>query len=114
MSEQTHKAEADLPPLLGPFFCNHLSFWDHFEELQTVLIKVKLIINNAPFNTYLTPNHLLFGRQLSCYSNRISIVVRNLTVLSSTTDKINRISNHFWHSWRHEYVVNLRHNEHQN
>ena len=31
----------------------------------------------------------------------------NLTVLSSTTDKINRISNHFWDRWRHEYIVNL-------
>lgn len=51
MSEQTHKAEADLPPLLGPFFCNHLSFWDHFEELQTVLIEVKLIINNVVWQT---------------------------------------------------------------
>ena len=79
------------------FFC------DHFEELQTVLIQVKLIVNNAPLtyvypNTieaYLTPNHLLFGRQLLCYSNTTSTVDRNLTVLSSTTDKINHISNHF-------------------
>ena len=23
------------------------------------------------------------------------------------TDRINRISNHFWDSWRHEYVVSL-------
>ena len=98
------------------FSCGYLFFCDHFEELQTVLIKVKLIINNAPLTyvypntikTYLTPNHLLFGRQLLCYSNTTSTVVRNLTVLSSTTDKINRISNHFWHRWRHEYVVNLR------
>ena len=100
-----------------PFFCfcNHLLFWNHFEELQTVLIEDKLIINNAPLKyvcpntikTYLTLNHLLFGRQLLCYSNTTSTVVRNLTVLSSTTDKINRISNHFWHRWRHEYVVNL-------
>ena len=97
-------------------FRNHSFFCDYFEELQTVLIKVKLIINNAPLTyvypntikTYLTPNHLLFGRQLLCYSNTTSTVVRNLTVLSSTTDKINRISNHFWHRWRHEYVVNLR------
>ena len=98
------------------FFETACFFCDHFEELQTVLIKVKLIINNAPLTyvypntikTYLTPNHLLFGRQLLCYSNTTSTVVRNLTVLSSTTDKINRISNHFWHRWRHEYVVNLR------
>ena len=34
-------------------------------------------------------------------------MVSNLTVLSSTTDKINLISNHFWDSWRQEYVVNL-------
>ena len=29
------------------FFCNHLFFCDHCEELQTVLIEAKLIINNA-------------------------------------------------------------------
>ena len=98
------------------FFAITCFFCDHFEELQTVLIQVKLIVNNAPLtyvypNTieaYLTPNHLLFGRQLLCYSNTTSTVDRNLTVLSSTTDKINHISNHFWHRWRHEYAVNLR------
>ena len=42
------------------------------------------------------------------YSNTKSTVVRNLTVLSSTTDKINRISYHFLDRWRHQYVVNLR------
>ena len=79
-------------------------------------MEVKLIVNNAPFTyvhpntikTCLTINHLLFGRQLLYYSNTASTVVRNLTVFSSTTDKINRISTHFWHRWRHEYVVNLR------
>ena len=53
-----------------------------------------MIINNAPLTyvypntikTYLTPNQLLFGRQLLCYSNTTSAVIRNLTVLSSTTD----------------------------
>ena len=35
-------------------------------------------------------------------------VVTNLTVLTSTTDKIKGISNHLWDRWRHEYVVNLR------
>ena len=98
-----------------PLFCNSLLFCNHFDELQTVLIEVKLITNNATLTyvypntikTCLTLNHLLFGRQLLYYSNTTSTVVRNLTVLSSTTDKINRISNHFWHRWRHEYVVNL-------
>ena len=85
------------------FFDNHCCFCDHFEELQTALIEVKLIINNGPFTyvypntikTYLTPNHLLFYRRLLYYSNTTSTVVRTLTFLSSTTDKINRISNHF-------------------
>ena len=55
-----------------PFFCNHLLlfFFDHFEELQTVLFKVELIISNKPLTyvysntieTCFTPNHLLFGR----------------------------------------------------
>ena len=98
------------PPPHPSFFCNH------FEELQTVLFEVELIINNAPLTyvypntieTCLTPNHLLFGRQLLYSSNTTSTVVRNLTVLSSTTDKINRISNHFLDRWRHVYVVNLR------
>ena len=80
-----------------------------------VLIKVKLINDNAPLTyvypntikTYLTPNHFLFSRHLLCCSNTKSTVVRNLTVLSTTTDKINCISNYFWHRWRHEYVVNL-------
>ena len=81
-----------------------------------MLFKVELIINNAPLNyvypntikTCLTPNYLLFGRQLLLSSNATSTVAANLTVLSSTTDKINRMSNHFWDRWRYEYVVNLR------
>ena len=62
-----------------PIFCNH------FEELQTVLFEVELIINNAPLmyvhpNTIETcytpnmellqfhaPNYLLLGRQLLYY-----------------------------------------------
>ena len=107
--------EGDLEGGVGregaPFFCNHLFFCNHFEELQTVLIAVKLIINNAllayvypnTIKTYLTLNHLLFGRQLLCYSHTTSTVVRNLTALSSTTDKINSINNHFWQRWRYEY-----------
>ena len=100
---------------LPPLFLAITFLCVHFEELQTVLNEVKLIIDNAPLTyvypittkTYLTPNHLLFGRQLSCYSNTRSTVVRNLTAPASTADRINRISNHFWHRWRHESVVNL-------
>ena len=98
------------------FFATSAFFCNHFEELQTVLFEVELVINNAPLTcvqpnaikTCLTLNHLLYDRQLLYCSNTISTVVRNLTVLSSSTDKTNRISNHFLDRWRHRYVVNLR------
>ena len=51
---------------------------------------------------------MLFGRQLLLSSSATSTVAANLTVLSSTSDEINRISNDFWDKWRHKYVVNLR------
>ena len=45
-------AEADLGGgTRGDAFCifsNHLLFCNHFEEMQTVLLEVELIINNAP------------------------------------------------------------------
>ena len=93
-----------------PYFLHSLVFCNQFEELQTELPEVELTIKNAPLTyvyrntikTCLTPNHLLFGRQLFYSSNTTSTVVRNLTVLSSTTDKTNHISNHFWDRWRHE------------
>ena len=98
------------------YFLQSLVFCNHFKELQTKLFETEQIINNAPLiyvypntiKTCLAPNCLLFGRRLLLSSNTTSTVVANLTVLSSTTDKINRISNHFWDRWRHEYVVNLR------
>ena len=59
------------PPLffLQSLVCVFL-FSNHFEELQSVLFEVKLIINDASLayvypntiETCLTPNHLLFGR----------------------------------------------------
>ena len=63
-----------------------------------MLFEIELISDNATL-TYVYPN---------CYSSTTLTVVRNLTVLSRTTDKINRISNHFWDRCRHEDVVNLR------
>ena len=51
------------------FFIYICFFCSHFEELQTMLFKVELIITNKPLtyvypNTIETPYHLLFGRQL--------------------------------------------------
>ena len=99
----------------APYFSQSLISCNYFEEPQNKLFEVELIINNAPLiyvypntiETCLTPNYLLFGRQQLLSSNTTSTVAANLTVLSSTTDEINRISNHFWDRQRHEYVVNL-------
>ena len=107
------------PPFPPSNFCNHLYFFffcNQFEEIQIVLFEVALIINNAPLTyvnpntneTCLTHNHLLFCRQWLFSSNTTLTVVRNPTVLSSTIDKINRISNHYLDRWKHEYVINLR------
>ena len=60
------------PPPRRPHFLQSLAFFNHFEEIQTVLFEGELIISNAlltyvypnTLETCLTPNHLLFGRQL--------------------------------------------------
>ena len=107
------RGRAPPPPLpLFLFFAVTCFFLNRFEEIQTVLFEVELIIKNAPLTyvypntkeTCLTPNHFLFGRHLLYFSNTISTVVKNLTVLSSTTDKINHISNQFLDSWRLEFT----------
>ena len=85
------------------------SLWrttDCYSKLNWSLI-INLLTYVYP-NTIETPNHLLYGRQLLYSSNTTSTVARNLTVLPSTTDKINRISNHILDTWRHGYVVNWR------
>ena len=103
------------PPLIFAITCLFF-FCTQFEETQIALFEVALIINNAPLTyvnpntieTCLTHNHLLFCRQWLFSSNTTLTVIRNPTVLSSTIDKINRISNHYLDRWKHEYVINLR------
>ena len=78
-----------------------------------MLLEVELISNNAPLTyiysntieTCFTSNDLLFGRQLLYSSHTTPTVVRNITDLSSTTDKIDRISNHFLDRWRHKFTL---------
>ena len=90
-----------------PFFCNHLVFLQSLYFNIHTLNTLTYVYTNT-IETCFTLSHLLFGRQLLYSSNITSTAVRNLTVLSSITDKINHISNHFLDRWRHEYVANLR------
>ena len=69
-SEGSHSTPLPLPPL--SFLQSLFFFPNHFKVLKTVLFEVELIINDAALTyvylntieTCLTPNHLLFGRQL--------------------------------------------------
>lgn len=85
-----------------------------FEEMQTVLVEVEQIINNRPL-TYaypndieccLTPNHLLFGRNLQYTSNDKSPI--DIQFDETSADRVTTTIQHFWERWRREYVVNLR------
>ena len=84
-----------------------------YEELQTILYEIELILNNRPLTfTYenpndpvLTPNHLLFGRRL------------NLQGISSNEDDVNinsrykhleNLLQHFIKRWQNEYLLELR------
>ena len=78
--------------------CINVKCSTYYFHMKTKILADFEICISAP----LTPNHLLLGRQSLYYSNTASTVDRKLTVLSSTTDKINCISNHFWDRWRHE------------
>ena len=93
------------PPLF--FLSNHLLFLQSlYFNIHT--LKTLTYVYSNTIETCFIQNHLLFGRQLLYSSNVTSSVVRNLTVLSSTSDKINQISNYFLDRWRHGHVVNLR------
>ena len=88
----------------------------NYEQLQTILFEVETIINNRPITYFyddeseicLTPNHLLFGRNLLLSNpadNELSYPHSNEFIKPS---KLQNIINHFWDRWRKEYLVNLR------
>ena len=86
--------EADLKGAQGGAPC--LFFCNHFAEVEIMLFEVELIINNAPLKhvypnskkTFIKETPIIFYLTDS-YSNTTATVATNLTVLSSTTDKIN-------------------------
>lgn len=70
------------------YFLQSLVFRNHFVELEIVLFQVKLIIDNAPLKyvnpntreTFLSPNQLLFGRELLYCFNVTPTVTTNLSM----------------------------------
>ena len=86
-----------------------------FDELQTILLEIELIINNRPLTHIytdstelpLTPSQLVFSRNLNHSSLSESPVNVEIDIYEHR-EKLTNIINHFWHRWRTEYVTNLR------
>ena len=92
-----------------------------YDELQTILLEIELILNPRPLcylydddqEDILTPNHLLYGRNLKLINYRDSYEINvNLSdgYFSKRMQYINRVIKHFWNRWRKDYVLALRDN----
>ena len=74
-----------------------------------------MIINNRPLthlysNTtemLLTPSHFVSARILN-HSRSNDRTINSQVYVESEIQKLTRIMEHFWNSWRKEYIVNLR------
>ena len=86
-----------------------------YEEMLTILSDIENIVNNRPL-TYLyeevgeviTPNHLLFGRNLptvwgGCLENESTE-----TEIDKRAAHIKTVLFHFWNRWQKEYLTELR------
>ena len=86
------------------------------EQMQTLLKEIEPIVNNRPLNyvypteleTYITPNHLLFGRILSFLNLEPAPLITKSSSIKLYSSKISNIINHVWDRRRKEYVTGLR------
>ena len=86
-----------------------------FDELQTILLEVELIINNRPLTHIytdstelpLTPSQLVFSRNLNHSSLSESPVNLGIDIYEHR-EKLTNIINHFWYRWLTKNVTNLR------
>ena len=84
-------------------------------ELQTLVQEIELILNNRPMDVdydddqedILSPNHLIFGRQLPTTNLSTQNSDSDLN-LSKRKKMLQTILNHFWSRWRREYEISLR------
>ena len=82
-----------------------------YEELQTVLYEAEQMISNRLITKYyydneeswLTPNHLFYGRTLKYSSNLLSDITPAELV---TPKKPDNLLSHFWERWWKKYILN--------
>ena len=88
---------------------------NHSHKLQTLVQGIELILNNRPIEVdydddqedILSPNHLIFGRQLPTTKKSTQNSNSDLN-LSKRKKMLQIILNYFWSRWRREYVTSLR------
>ena len=85
----------------------------NYTELRTVLCEIELMLNERPL-TYiydddteemLTPNHLLFGRNLT--DNFITDAAIDVKP-AKRLDYLRKLLDHYWTRWQREYLSELR------
>ena len=88
-----------------------------FEELQTILCEIESVLNSRPL-TYvneddldivLTPNHLIYGRDISKHvKGRSTQPVVGYADCSRRVKHVNKILLHFWNRFKTTYLNELR------
>ena len=94
----------------------------NFNELLTVLHEIELVLNSKPL-TYvtddvtddiLTPNHILFGRNLTPTNvdetpcDAALLTPDTPENLSARMNELQKLINKFWKDWRSDYLLDLR------
>ena len=88
----------------------------NYEQMQTVLQEIEAIVNNQPLTyvyptelkTYITPNHLLFGRTLLFSNQEPAPLITESSSIKLYSSKISNTITDFWDRWRKEYIIRLR------